>query len=108
MNYSEIAASQGGSAEGLMERPIAIEIEPEQAEAQSAGNRETERLVRLSRQYEVLEKISGRLSLNPDDADFLDEFDWALDRIASIRWEYVANQENTAPGRVMTSGTVAK
>ena len=108
MNYSEIADSQGGSAEGLMERPIAIEIEPEQAEAQSAGNRETERLVRLSRQYEILEKISGRLSLAPDDTDSLDEFDHALDRIASIRWEYVASQENTAPGRCMTSGTAAR
>ena len=91
---NELIADQGGSAGKLIQ--------------QGMSRRAVERLVRLSRNYEELARICMGLSLAPDDNYLMKSFDLKLVCLESIHEEYGADQENTAPGQVMTSGTAIK
>ena len=108
-SVDEMIAGQGGSAEGLIERPIAIEIAPESIQTDKPTNwkalrgsvdAEEARLMKLVKAAKAERRIAAMyLEL----ADRQEQF--GIEGHETLK---TIDQERTMLGQIMTSGTVAK
>jgi hypothetical protein len=89
----EAMDNQGGSAGKLIK---------------DKGRREIKRRVALSASWEVVKVCAHELSLEPDSVFWRGQLSGAMSKIEKLELRPVADSENTAPGRVMTSGAAIK
>ena len=90
----EAMDNQGGSAGKLIK---------------DKGRREIKRRVALSASWEVVKVCAHELSLEPDSVFWRGQLAGTMTNIEKLELRMIPHdQENTAPGRVMTSGAAIK
>lgn len=70
--------------------------------------REAARLIALSAQWDVVRLCAHELSLEPDSSFWRGQLAGAMSKIEKLELRPITDTENTASGRVMTSGTGIK